>query len=104
MPLGPRRSWGSRWEGHTRVERITKAEVDRIIDSGEYECLSKAQKKNRKFYPCHTKASSLHEVLHMGKTTVKVAGSITPGYLEGYRTIVMTANSIEVIFLLRVPK
>jgi len=103
MPLGPRRSWGSRWEGHTPVERITKAEVDRIIDSGEFECFYK-RGVDVDFQEYVGSKDNLRLILHDGKTRVKVAGAITPGYLHGYKTVVMKAPCMEATILIRIPK
>lgn len=36
-----------------------------------------------------------------GKTKVKMAGSRTPGYRSGYRTVVMTAPCMDATILLR---
>lgn len=100
MPLGPRRSWGSRWEGHTPVERITKAEVDQIIDSGEFECFCK-RGVDVDFQEYDGCMNNLKMILHNGKTRVKVAGAVTLGYLSGYRTVVMIAPCMDATILLR---
>ncbi len=101
--LGPRRSSGSRWDNHTPVEKITKAEVDRIIDSGEFECYYR-QGNDTDFQEYDGCRDNLRLILHHGKTRVKVAGTLTPGFLQGYKTVVMKAPCMEATILLRTQK
>ena len=103
VPLGGRRgsrkSWGES-NNHVCVEKITKAEVDGIIIGDNYDCLYQKDgaSKFEEYEGCKT---NLSMILHDGKTRVKVAGSRTPGYLEGYRTVVMTAPCVSATILIR---
>ena len=105
VPLGGRRkarmSWGES-SNHVCVEKITKAEVDQIIYGESYDCLyQKDGSSTFKEYDGCT--NNLGQILHDSKTRVKVAGSKTPGYKEGYRTIVMKAPCVNATILLRTP-
>ncbi len=103
VPLGPRRrsrmSWGES-SNHVCVEKITKAEVDEIIVSGNYECLYQMDGTSafEEYEGCKT---NLSQILHDGKTRVKVAGSKTVGYKEGHKTVVMKAPCVSATILLR---
>ena len=103
VPCGPRRSSGSRWDYHTSVEKITKAEVDEIILSGVFDCLYKRD-NDSEFHEYEGCLTNLTRILHDGKTRVKIAGGITPGYLRGYRTVVMKAPCVNATILLRQEK
>ena len=103
IPCGPRRSSGSRWDYHTPVEKITKAEVHDIIISGTYECFYK-QGDDQEFKEYDGCRENLILILHDGKTRVKIAGSITLGYKTGYRTVVMKAPCVNATILLRQEK
>lgn len=99
LPLGPRRSsWGSSSD-HVSVQKITKSEVERIIFNGEYECQYKMDGDKRfETYPgC---LNNLYMILHHGKTRVKIAGSRTQGYRDGYETVVMKAPCVNATFLI----
>ncbi len=101
VPCGPRRRSSSR-ESIIPVERIKKADVEYIICAYDYECLFKrtVDAEYRQYEGC---SANLIAILHQGNTKVKVAGSRTPGYKAGYRTIVMTAPCVNATILLRVP-
>lgn len=103
MPLGPRRSYWGASSDHVCVERITKAEVDRIIDSGEFECYYR-QGNDTDFQEYDGCKDNLRLILHDGKTGAKVAGTLTPGFLQGYKTVVMIAPCMEATILLRIQK
>lgn len=104
VPLGHRYRVSSRRvtmrEDFVLVKRITKSAVDEIIFGGDFECFYKRENDSdfKEYDGCLT---NLSMILHDGKTKVKVAGSRTPGYLDGYRTIVMTAPCFPATILLR---
>lgn len=100
VPLG-HRNGKSRREWIVPSKRITKAEVDAIIDKGNYECLYWHQ-DNAKFVQYEGDKDSLNKILHSGKTKVKIAGSRTLGYACGYDTVVMDAPSHDFTILIRV--
>ena len=103
VPLGPRRrsrsAWGSS-SNYVCVEKITKAEVEEIIYGGNYECLYRKDGSDS-FVDYEGCSHNLEMILHDGKTRVKVAGSKTPGYKEGWRTVVMSAPCVHATILLR---
>lgn len=101
VPLGHRNHY-DRKDPIIPVERITKAAVDDIILNGNYYCLFK-RLRNVKFRPQEYGKDELCQILHDGKTKVKVAGSRTPGYEDGYRTIVMEAPTLKTTILLKMP-
>lgn len=102
VPCGPRRRSSSR-ESIIPVERIKKADVEYIIRAYDYECLFKrtVDAEYRQYEGC---SANLIAILHQGSTKVKVAGSRTPGYKAGYRTVVMTAPCVNATILLRTEK
>lgn len=96
-PCGPRRSYYSR----PRViasQRITKAEVDRIIDEEKIECTFKYERMMQPYEGC---LQSLHKILHDGRTKVKVAGSRSGYYMHGKRTIEMIAPCFPATIIIR---
>ncbi len=103
VPLGPRRrsrmSWGAN-SNHVCVEKITKTEVDGIIYGESFECLYQKDGTStfKQYEGC---LSNLSQILHDGKTRVKVAGSKTPGFKEGHKTVVMKAPCVGATILLR---
>ncbi len=102
VPLGHRNHY-DRKDPIIPVERITKAAVDDIILNGNYYCLFK-RLKNAKFRPQEYGKDELSQILHDGKTKVKVAGSRTPGYVWDRDTIVMEAPCVKGTILLRVSR
>ena len=105
VPLGGRRgggwSWGDNFD-YVYVEKITKAEVDDIILDNSYDCTFKLDESNNEeeYDGCYAKLS---ELLHCGTTKVKVAGSKTPGFVEGQRTVVMTVPHLGATVYFRKP-
>ena len=99
VPLG-HRNGKSRREWIDPVKRITKAAVDQIINSDNYECLYCLDGENsfKEYDGCKT---NLSQILHDGKTKVKIAGSRTPGYQMGCQTVVMEAPCVHATILLR---
>ena len=99
---------GHRYRVRTRdyiipQERITKSAVDEIIAFGDFECFYQ-RGKDQAFKEYDGCRSNLSMILHDGKTKVTVAGSRTPGYRDGYRTVVMTAPCMKATILLRSEK
>ena len=101
VPLGHRNHY-DRKDPIIPVERITKAAVEDIICSGDYECKYKRE-IDAEFKQYEGCIDNLVMILHDGKTKVKVAGSRTPGYEDGYRTIVMEAPTLKATILLKMP-
>ena len=99
VPLGHKYRVSSR-EDIIPQERITKSAVDEIIAFGDFECFYQ-RGKDPAFKEYDGCRSNLSMILHDGKTKVKVAGSRTPGYRSGYRTVVMTAPCMDATILLR---
>ena len=100
VPLGPRRkAWGNSSD-HVCVEKITKSKVDEILIDGDFECFVKGD-EDTKFQRYAGCMQNLFQVLHDGKTRVKIAGSKTPGYHKKYRTVVMVVPKLSATFLLR---
>lgn len=99
VPCRPRRRSSSR-ESIIPVERIKKADVENIICGYDYECLFKrvVDAEYRQYEGC---SANLIAILHQGNTKVKVAGSRTPGYKPGNRTIVMDAPCVNATLLFR---
>ena len=98
-PCGPRRHYISR----PRVvasQKITKAEVDRIIDEGGFECLFR-HADEPKIQPYDGCMQNLHRILHDGGTKVKVAGSRSSYYVRGRRTIEMYAPCFPATIIIR---
>ncbi len=87
-------SWGAN-SNHVCVEKITKTEVDGIIYGESFECLYQKDGTStfKEYEGC---LSNLSQILHDGKTRVKVAGSKTPGFKEGHKTVVMNAPRVVV--------
>ena len=100
VPLGHRNHY-DRKDPIIPVERITKAAVEDIIINGNYYCLFKRQ-GNVKFRPQEYGKDELCQILHDGKTKVKVAGSRTPGYVWDRDTIVIEAPYVNGTILMRV--
>lgn len=82
------------------VERITKTEVDGILAHDDFECFC-CKDRDKAFQKYEGCINNLYSILHQGTTKVKVAGSRTPGYRDGYRTVVMTAPCVAATFLIR---
>lgn len=103
VPLGHRYRGARPVDWFVPVERIRKSEVDEIIFSGNFECFYKKEGDDdyKEYDGC---LNNLSMILHDGKTKVKVAGSRTPGYRDGYRTVVMTAPCMKATILLRTEK
>lgn len=99
VPLG-HRNGKSRREWIDPVKRITKAEVDAIIYGENFECLYCLDGENsfKEYDGC---TANLSQILHDGKTKVKIAGSRTTGYKMGRQTVVMTAPCVSATILLR---
>lgn len=101
-PCGPRKSFYSR----TRIiasQRITKAEVDRILDKETIDCtvMYEQEQTSQAYEGCR---QNLHKVLHDGKTKVKVVGSRSEYYVRGKRTIEMTAPCFPATIIIRTDK
>lgn len=99
VPLGHRYRGARPVDWFVSVKKITKSEVDEIIFGGDFECFYKKEgdEEFKEYDGCLT---NLSMILHDGKTRVKVAGSRTPGYRDGYRTVVMTAPCMKATILL----
>lgn len=82
------------------VKRITKAKVEEIIASRDFECFFKRE-IDSDFQEYEDCVANLLNILHDGKTKVKIAGSRTPGYISGEDTVVMTAPCVKATILLR---
>lgn len=100
MPLGPRRSSRDSSREHVSVQTISKSEVDRILFHEKHECQVKLDSDNQviQYSGC---LNNLYMILHNGTTRVKVAGSRTPGYRDGYKTVVMKAPCVSATFYIR---
>lgn len=102
VPLGHRNgSRSSDW--FFPVEKIKKADADKVIDNGGFQCFCIKDGKSE-VEPCEVSNEDLHKILHNGTTRVKYAGSRTRGYEAGYDTLVMTAPSLNATILLRRPR
>lgn len=99
-PCGPRRRCSSRSSKPAIKTRISKAEVEEIIASGDYECTYKMSYSSG-FNPYEGCTNNLMMILHDGETTVKVAGRRNALYLEGYRTVIMDAPCFPATILFR---
>lgn len=82
------------------VKRITKTKVEEILAFGEFECFFKRE-IDSDFQEYEGCIGNLLNILHEGKTKVKIAGSRTPGYSCGEDTVVMTAPCVSATFLIR---
>ena len=98
-PCGPRRS--SRAYYHIPSEKITKSEVDEILDYEKYSCdfCTPTEPTEQEYEGC---LNNLHLILHDGKTRVRVVGSRSQYYRTGFRTIVMTAPCFPATFIIRI--
>ena len=97
-PCGPRRSYRS-YCASIPSEKITKAEVDDLIDYATYICSFRTPLTPVKTFE-GTK-QDLHKILHDGRTRVKIVGSRSSDFMYGKRTVVMTAPSVPATFILR---
>ena len=99
-PCGPRRGWYSR-PSIVAQQRISKSEVDSIINQGGFECLFKhdCEPAFQTYEGC---IDNLHNSLHDGATKVKVVGSRSVYYRSGKRTIEMTAPCFPATVIIRI--
>ncbi|MCQ2148712.1 MAG: hypothetical protein MJZ16_14535 [Bacteroidales bacterium] len=98
-PCGPRRPWRCR-PSVVASQRITKAEVDRIIDEESIDCSFKFDHEPM-LQPYEGCLQNLHRVLHDGATKVKVVGSRSDYYVRGKRTIEMDAPCFPATIIIR---
>lgn len=96
-PCGPRRN---NRKIFIPSEKITKSDVDSILNEGGYTCTTRGE-FNESEIPYEGCLHNLHKILHDSETRVKVAGSRCQGYKHGYRTIVMTAPCFPAKFFIR---
>lgn len=96
-PCGPKNRSSKRF---IKSETITKCEVDDIIASGNFICSYRMGDEidNHDYVGC---LHNLHMILHDAATKVRVVGSRSKDYLEGYRTIVMRAPCFPATFIIR---
>lgn len=99
-PCGPRRGWYSR-PSIVAQQRISKSEVDSVIDKGGFECLLRFDHETG-LQPYEGCTENLHRILHDGATKVKVVGSRSRYYKSGRRTIEMTAPCFPATVIIRV--
>lgn len=99
-PCGPRRGLYSR-PSIVAQKRITKSEVDSIIDEGGFECLFKYDSEPA-LQPYEDCIENLHKILHDGATKVKVIGSRSAYYRRGQRTVEMTAPCFPATVIIRI--
>lgn len=97
-PCGPKRR--SLVE-HVKSESIRKSEVEDIILKEDIICFYRMGKENvnQEYEGC---LQNLLRVLHDSGTRVRVVGSRSKDYKEGYRTVVMYAPCFPASFIIRV--
>ena len=97
-PCGPRRR---SLVYNVKSERISKSEVDDIITEGNFSCFYRMGNETVKkdYEGC---LQNLLRILHDRETKVRVVGSRSKDYLDGYRTVVMYAPCFPASFIIRV--
>ena len=99
-PCGPRRKMSV---DYVKSETITKNEVEEILSGGDFECVYRIGKEteNEEYEGC---IHNLMLILRDPQTRVRVVGSRSNDYLDGYRTVVMNAPCFPATFIIREKK
>jgi hypothetical protein len=85
---------------HVKSETITKNEVEEIILGGDFESVYRIgnETENQEYEGC---IHNLMLILRDRQTRVRVVGSKSKDYLDGYRTVVMNAPCFPAKFIIR---
>ena len=97
-PCGPKRRSSVE---RVNSERITKSEVEDILTERAFVCFYRMgdEIENQEYEGC---LENLFRILHDRETRIRVVGSRSKDYADGYRTVVMTAPCFPATFILRV--